>query len=125
MFGGGIVWFYRKLAGMNADPSAPGYKNIIFRPMPAEGIDYASYSNLTPYGPASINWKREQGKFMMDIEVPVGSTATVYLPASDPASVRETGKKIKKSKRIVFQGMEDGYVVFKISSGDYRFSAEL
>ena len=32
MFGGGIVWFYRKLAGMKADPDAPGYRHILFKP---------------------------------------------------------------------------------------------
>ncbi len=32
MFGGGIVWFYRKLAGMNTDEDQPGYRHIIFRP---------------------------------------------------------------------------------------------
>ncbi|MCK7461489.1 MAG: hypothetical protein MZU84_05215 [Sphingobacterium sp.] len=39
MFGGGLVWFYRKLAGMNADPENPGYCNIIFRPQPAGDHD--------------------------------------------------------------------------------------
>jgi len=121
MFGGGIVWFYRKLAGMNADPANPGYRNIIFRPQPADGINNASYSNLTPYGTASIDWLKENGNFIMEIEVPAGSTATVYVPASDPGSVRENGKKIRKSKGIVFQGMEEGYAVYEVGSGEYRF----
>jgi len=46
MFGGGIVWFYRKLAGLNADPEKPGYRHIIFRPQPVNEISLASYSNL-------------------------------------------------------------------------------
>src|SRR5690606_1345269 len=36
MFGGGLVWFYRNLAGMKADPDRPGYKHIIFKPQPVE-----------------------------------------------------------------------------------------
>lgn len=32
MFGGSLVWFYRRVAGMNADPSRPGYRHIVFRP---------------------------------------------------------------------------------------------
>ena len=50
MFGGGLVWFYRKLAGMSIDANKPGYKNIIFKPMPAGDIHYARYSNQTSYG---------------------------------------------------------------------------
>jgi alpha-L-rhamnosidase len=125
MFGGGIVWLYRKLAGMNADPEKPGYKNIIFRPQPPSGIDHVSYSNITPNGTASIDWRKENGKFNMQVEVPAGSTATVYLPTSDPLSVRERGKKIKKSEWIVYRGMEDGYAVYEVSSGNYRFVSDL
>jgi alpha-L-rhamnosidase len=38
MFGGGLVWFYRKLAGMHADPDQPGYKHIVFRPQPVDQV---------------------------------------------------------------------------------------
>ena len=58
MFGGGIVWFYRVLAGMNTDPSQPGYRNIIFKPQPAGDVTFASYANETPYGVAAVNWKK-------------------------------------------------------------------
>ena len=58
MFGGGIVWFYRVLAGMNTDPSQPGYRNIIFKPQPAGDVTFASYANETPNGRAAVNWKK-------------------------------------------------------------------
>ena len=66
MFGGGIVWFYRILAGMNTDPENPGYQNIIFRPQPAGDMKYASYSNLTPYGTAGIRWEKKSNRFFID-----------------------------------------------------------
>jgi alpha-L-rhamnosidase len=122
MFGGGIVWFYRKLAGMNADPNKPGYRNIIFKPQPANDISYAAYSNQTPYGTAGINWKKENGKLTMNINVPVGSTATVYVPASSAANVTENGKPIDK-KYITFLRMENGYAVMQVLSGLYKFES--
>jgi alpha-L-rhamnosidase len=121
MFGGGITWFYRKLAGMNADPEQPGYRHIIFKPQPAGDITFATYSNLTPYGTAGINWKKENGKFMMNITVPAGCTSTCYIPASTVDNIKESGKKIKCTKYINFQGMEDGYAVYTINSGEYKF----
>ena len=121
MFGGGIVWFYRKLAGMNADPDQPGYRHIIFKPQPVNDLTYVSYSNLTPYGTAVVSWKKEAGKFMMDIKVPTGSTATVCVPVSKVSDVKESVKRLKKNKQIIFQRMEDDYAVYKVSSGSYRF----
>ena len=123
MFGGGITWFYRKLAGMNADPEQPGYRHIIFKPQPAGDITFATYSNLTPYGTAGINWKKENGKFMMNITVSAGCTATCYIPASTVDNIKENGKKIKCTKYINFQGMEYGYAVYKINSGEYKFAS--
>ncbi len=125
MFGGGIVWFYRVLAGMNTDPLQPGYRNIIFKPQPAGDVTYASYSNETPFGTASISWKKETGKFMMDIIVPVGSTATVYVPASKAGDVTESGKKIKDSNALRFQRVENGYAIYYVASGNYSFNSQL
>ena len=124
MFGGGLVWFYRKLAGMNTDPENPGYRNIIFRPQPAGDLTYASYSNLTPFGTAGISWEKKGNDFIMDVKVPVGSRATVYVPALSINQIRENGSTIKKkNKNITYARMEGNYAVFRINSGSYAFSS--
>ena len=123
MFGGGIVWFYRELAGMNTDPLRPGYRNIIFKPQPAGNVTYATYSNETPYGKAAVSWKRYDSSFKLDVSVPVGSTATVYVPASNAKNVTESGKEIIEGNGISFQKMEDGYAIFTVGSGNYSFDS--
>jgi alpha-L-rhamnosidase len=125
MFGGGIVWFYRILAGMMADPLEPGYRHIIFRPGPVADVNYAGYSNLTPYGMAAIKWEKGNGKFRVFITVPTGSTATIHVPATKPEAVSESGKKTKRSKDILFLRMEEGHAVYKVSSGNYRFESAM
>ena len=120
MFGGGIVWFYRFLAGMNTDPKQPGYKHIIFKPQPAGDVTFVSYSNDTPYGKAGIRWVKAGTKFNVNVDVPVGSTATVYVPAARASEVTEGGKKIDKTIRL--ERMEDGYAVFSVGSGRYEFA---
>jgi alpha-L-rhamnosidase len=124
MFGGGIVWFYRKLAGMNTDPENPGYKHIIFMPQPANDITFTTYSNFTPYGEASISWKKDIKNFITNINVPVGSSATVYVPAKDVKEIRESGRKIRRSKDITFIRMEHGYAIFEVKSGSYSFASK-
>ena len=113
-----------KLAGMNSDPENPGYRNIIFRPQPAGDIKYVSYSNLTPYGTAGIRWEKKGKDFIMNVKVPVGSTATVYIPAGSAGEVRENGSAVKKKNaNISYTGMEGNYAVFRINSGSYLFSS--
>jgi alpha-L-rhamnosidase len=124
MFGGGIVWFYRVLAGMNTDHSQPGYRKVIFKPQPAGDVTFASYANETPYGRAAINWKKSANAFKLDIEVPVGSTATVYVPASKAEDVAESGKKIKNDNVMRFEKMENGYAIFNVGSGKYSFDSK-
>ncbi len=125
MFGGGIVWFYRSLAGMKVDPLQPGYKNIIFKPQPVGDVTFASYSNETSFGTASVNWKKNSDSFSMDIKVPVGSTATVYVPASDVKDVTENKRKIDDNNEVSFQRLENGYAVFSVGSGSYFFNSQL
>jgi alpha-L-rhamnosidase len=121
MFGGGLVWLYRKLAGMNTDHERPGYKHVIFHPRLAGDITYASYSNLTPYGHCAISWRKEYNKFSMNVSVPVGSTATVYVPSERQKYVLESGKKIRSRSGVSFIRMENGFAVFNVGSGEYVF----
>jgi alpha-L-rhamnosidase len=121
MFGGGIVWFYRKLAGMSADPEMPGYKNIIFRPQPVNELSFVKYFNRTPYGEAGIWWKNEKNRFSMDVTVPVGSQAVVFVPLMKGKRITESNRKVSASGNVRFLKEENGYRVFKVKSGTYQF----
>ncbi|MDA0196379.1 MAG: hypothetical protein O2951_15285 [Bacteroidetes bacterium] len=121
MFGGGLVWFYRKLAGMSADPEQPGYRHIIFRPQPVDEVTFTKYYNNTIYGEAGIHWRKEGDEFTMNVKVPVGCTATVYIPAENEADVSEGEVLASKSTGIDFQRLDEGYAVFSVKSGEYRF----
>ncbi|HSO88454.1 MAG TPA: alpha-L-rhamnosidase C-terminal domain-containing protein, partial [Draconibacterium sp.] len=124
MFGGSLVWFYRKLAGMNADPNEPGYKHIVFKPQPAGDLTYTKYYNQTSYGEAGIHWKKENGRFSMQVTVPVGCWATVYVPVMEGKKVMENSKPVSESKDLKNLGKEEGYQVFSVKSGDYSFVVE-
>jgi alpha-L-rhamnosidase len=121
MFGGGLVWFYRKLAGMNADANNPGYKHIIFRPQPVADLSHVKYFNQTVYGDAGISWKKVNGQFSMEIQVPVGCRATVYVPLMKEKQVLESEKTLSDSKDIQFVKVEQGYAVLEVNSGQYQF----
>ena len=121
MFGGGLVWLYRKLAGMNADPRQPGYRHIIFKPQIIETLDFVTYTNNTPYGKAGITWKKKEGKYEMEIIVPVGSEATVYVPTNNINKLKEGGNSIKQIKEIKIKSTDSKQVVLHVTSGVYHF----
>lgn len=121
MFGGGLVWMYRKLAGMNADPDQPGYQHIIFKPQFIDDLDFVTYSNNTPYGEAGISWKQSDGNYEMDITVPVGSKATIYIPVDDINKVKEGGLSVDQIKEMHVESMNSDELVIKVGSGDYHF----
>jgi alpha-L-rhamnosidase len=126
MFGGGLVWFYRNLAGMQADPEEPGYRHLVFRPQPVEQMDWVSYMNQTPYGEGGIRWKNKKDVFSMEVTVPVSCRATVYVPTSDSSQVYEGKIRANEASEagVEFVRMEEGYAVYGVKSGLYHFQVK-
>ncbi|GAA4525128.1 family 78 glycoside hydrolase catalytic domain [Amycolatopsis samaneae] len=79
-------WLHRTVAGLA--PGAPGYREIVVRPVPDAALTHAWAQHETPYGEAYAGWRRADGKFVLDVTIPPGTTATVYPPAGEPIAVR-------------------------------------
>jgi alpha-L-rhamnosidase len=78
-------WLHRTVAGLA--PGAPGYRTMVVRPVPGRALTSAAARHVTPYGEAAVSWTRAQGRFLLRVVVPVGSTATVYPPGEEPVDV--------------------------------------
>ena len=87
MFGGGLVWFYKMLAGVQTDPAEPGFKHIIIRPIPVKELGNAEYSTETPYGTLVSNVTVNGDKVTMSGRIPYGTHATIYVPKSTDAAI--------------------------------------
>ncbi|GAA0956672.1 glycoside hydrolase family 78 protein [Kribbella koreensis] len=80
-------WMHRRVAGLAA--GSPGYQHLAIHPLPAAQLTRAAARHLTPYGEASVEWTRSDGRFHLVVTIPVGATATVQLPdGSAPLEVR-------------------------------------
>ncbi len=91
MFGGCLTWFGETLAGIRIDEKAPAYKHIIIRPVLASKLESVSWKVKTPYGIVKSAVSHKGGKGTLEVTVPVGSTATVYLPGSETPEELEQG----------------------------------
>jgi alpha-L-rhamnosidase len=125
MFGSIDAWFYKKLAGLDVDAEKPGYERIIVRPYVPANLDHARASIRTVRGHAFAGWRKAGGKLHLRIEVPANSEALVWMPASAPGEVTESGAPAEKAEGAAFVRREAGRCIFATGSGVYEFSAAL
>ena len=116
-------WFYQSLAGIQTDPTAPGFKQIIIKPAVVGDVTWVNCYYDSPHGRIVSNWKREGHKLTMEVTIPANTTATVYVPAKGAAGVTESGRQIGMEKSLPFLRMADGTVVITVKSGQYHFES--
>jgi alpha-L-rhamnosidase len=116
-------WMYRNITGLDTYDDGAGYKKIIIHPHPGGNLEYAQASLETGYGKLGVQWKIISGKFLMDVEIPVNTSADIYLPITNIEGVLENGVAVKDVKEILISGTEGNYVLLKTGSGHYHFSS--
>ncbi|MDQ0378522.1 glycoside hydrolase family 78 protein [Amycolatopsis thermophila] len=79
-------WMHRTVAGLA--PWAPGYREMTVRPVPNAALTHASARHETPYGEASVAWRRDSGRLTLEVVVPPGVTAKVHVPGDSAVEVR-------------------------------------
>lgn len=117
-FTGISSWFIKSLCGIRADPAHPGFQSFIIKPAPVKNVSFAEGETASLYGIIKSSWKKNEGRFTLNITVPVNTQATVYLPGD---KVTEGGKDISSFKEIKVIGKEDGCVLLQVPSGSYTF----
>lgn len=71
-------WMHRTIGGLA--PLAPGYRRALIAPQPGGGLSWATADLETPYGTLACHWELDDGRLVVDVEVPDGITAVLRLP---------------------------------------------
>jgi hypothetical protein len=121
MLGHIMEWFYGGLAGIRQAPGSIAMNKIEIRPQPVGDVTYAKASYNSPYGIIVTDWKKNDGKFDITIQIPANTSAVVYLPSAKNASVTEGGEPISANKSIKLSGYANGKAIIKVGSGTYHF----
>jgi alpha-L-rhamnosidase len=114
-------WLYRYVGGIDLHPDAVAYKKIMIHPRPNRGLKFANAEYASIYGLIRSSWKLAQGKINLDVVIPTNTSAVVYVPTSDPKSVRELGTTTLADVKLLRE--EAGCAVFEVGSGSYRFES--
>jgi alpha-L-rhamnosidase len=121
MLGHITEWFYKDLVGIDCDPAGPGFKQIIIKPNPVGDLKWAKASYDSVRGKTSTEWRRDAGKFTLNVTIPANTTATVFLPAKSAETVTEGGKTLAETAGVKFLRQENDRAVLAIESGEFNF----
>jgi alpha-L-rhamnosidase len=122
-FGAVGQWMMSHSLGIERDE--PGFRTFILQPEPdptgvmtsAEGY----YDSM--YGRIGSAWKVDGKTLTYRATVPANTTATLSLPTSSAASVKEGAANARAARGVAFVKYEDGKAVYTLTSGSYVFTA--
>jgi hypothetical protein len=125
MLGHIMEWFYRDLAGIGPDPDGPGFKKILIRPTVVGDLTWVRAGYDSVRGRIASDWKRDGQKFTLHVTIPANTTATVFVPTTDAASVQEDARPAAQSDGVKLLRTENQTAVFAVGSGNYTFTTTL
>lgn len=70
-------WFFASLAGIKSDA---GFKQFVIEPQPVGDLTWVKASHKTLYGEVKVHWTRQNGIFVLKVNVPANTSAKVILP---------------------------------------------
>jgi alpha-L-rhamnosidase len=122
MFGSVSQWFFNWLGGIQPADGSVGFDKIVIRPQFVKELTWVKSSHRCLYGEIESNWTRSGSTVQLEVEIPFGSSAQIYLPVASASSLKELGSLGQNSKRrLTFQRQGSSNVI-SVGSGRYRFS---
>jgi alpha-L-rhamnosidase len=124
MLGHLMEWFYSGLGGIRPAKNSVAFKQIDIRPEPVGDVTFASANYLSPYGNISSAWKKNNESFELNIDIPVNTTATIYLPVKGDIEITESNKPLSNRKDVKFLRYEQTKALVAVGSGHYIFKVK-
>ncbi|UOQ51131.1 family 78 glycoside hydrolase catalytic domain [Hymenobacter cellulosivorans] len=114
-------WLYGGLAGIRPAKDAVAFDKIDFRPEPVGDVTSAQARYESPYGLIASQWQKSADGFALTVTIPANTTATVYLPTTNPATITEGNQPLSRHPELHVLGTDQGRTRIRAGSGTYRF----
>ena len=124
MLGHLMQWFYNGVGGINQSENSTAFKNLVIKPGIVGNINCAITSYNSPYGTILTDWKKEETKFSIRLNIPANTSAEVYIPVKKNQTISENNIPVNQLRDIKFIKNVNGYSVYFIGSGNYSFIVE-
>lgn len=73
-------WLYSSVAGIDVDPTQPGYKHIRLHPTPHPALTFARATYESLYGRIESEWHADGDALAWRVVIPPNTSATISLP---------------------------------------------
>jgi alpha-L-rhamnosidase len=120
-----LTWLFQYVGGIQSSMTHVAFKHIIMKPHILGKLTWVRCHHRSPYGMIISNWKISNGEFIWHVRVPPNSVATVEIPAKDAEDVQLNGAVIKPHAWITFVKFAHGRAIYRVASGNYRFTSRL
>lgn len=87
-------WLYSGIAGIRPDPARPGFGHVEIKPVLAPTLTRAEALVYSERGRMATRWSLENDTLTVRVIIPVGATASVYLPVADYTRAKESGRQL-------------------------------
>jgi alpha-L-rhamnosidase len=104
-------WMYLNIAGIRS--ASPGFQTIVIKPLPAPQIHSANAEYDSAYGPIASHWSRTDGRFTLEVKIPVNTRAEIWVPSTKAGAIDSDG--------ATFVRRSGDYAIYIAGSGAYRF----
>ena len=111
-FGSVAEWMFQY--GLGIDTDGPGYRDIIIKPAVSTEMDRMAGSYESINGTIASSWERTDGTLRLQVTIPVNTTAKIYIPAAEAATVTEGDTPVTGT-------WAGGYRMVEVGSGKYDF----
>ncbi len=121
MLGHLVRWFYSGLLGIDQADDSTGYASLVLKPQVIEPLEWARGEYRSPRGRIASSWRKEPGRLVLEVEVPVNATAELHVPATAGARVLESGRPLEGREDVALRSRTAREAVVALGSGRYRF----
>ena len=121
-FGAVGQYLYKNIAGIETQTA--GYQKILLRPTPGRGLNWARAEYEAISGKISCGWQLRHGTLAVNVDVPINTTARLFMPAHHPAAVRESGKPAAHAFGVKVLSVQGQLAELELVSGHYSFTSE-
>ncbi|MDD3108417.1 MAG: family 78 glycoside hydrolase catalytic domain, partial [Alistipes sp.] len=113
MMGSVDSWFYKYLLGIMPDVEQPAFAHFTLQPYVVEDLTFARGTYQTVKGVIRSDWSKTNGQLTWQVSIPANTTATLYVPTRNSASLRESGRSARKAPGLTFLREEGEWTLFE------------
>lgn len=101
------------------------FEHVTLRPRIEGGLTHARARYDSVVGRIESGWKLEGKTLQYACTVPANSSATLELPAKEPAKVTEGATLASEASGVIYAGARNGRAIFELGAGSFEFRSEV